>query len=455
MNPDGKNLVAGNLSRGILSLAGPMLASAVLQHVQSLIDLFWVGRLGSESVAGVALAGVVMMAVFPVIMGISTGTLALVSRAVGAGRIEDASATVRQSLLLAGIMGILAGIAGFIWAGDLCALLVGSATAASSNAHELAAQYLRISFLGSITVFLLFTASSVFQAAGRVAVPMAAMAISNIVNMILDPILIYGLAGFPKLGVNGAALATVLAQAAGAAMVVMLLCRGRAGFHAQMLPIRVDVALMWRIGRIGLPSTGQLLSRNLMAMALMSLVGRCGTAALAGYGIGTRFHMMALMPAFAFGNAVAPIVGQNLGAGKPERAAAAAWIGLGSATAVMAVIATCLFLFAAPLVRIFDASPAVVAVGGDYLRIVSPFYVFSMAGIVLGRALQGAGDTIPPMILTLVSLWGLQVPLAVALSRAIEPATRGIWWAIGIAVTAHGCLTAAWFMRGKWKHKRI
>ncbi len=455
MNGKKNNLVSGNLTQGILSLAGPMLASAVLQHAQSLVDLFWVGRLGSESVAAVALAGVVLMALFPVVMGISTGTLALVARAVGAERVQDASAVVRQSILLAGLMGIVAGVAGWIWAGGLCAILVGSATAGSSHAHLLAASYLRISFLGSITIFFFFTVSSVFHAAGRVAVPMWAMAISNVVNIILDPLLIYGLLGFPRLGVSGAALATVVSQAVGAIMVGMPLVKGRVGFRAQLFPLRLDIPLMWRIARIGLPSMGQLLSRNLMAMALMSLVGRCGTAALAGYGIGTRFHIIALMPAFAFGNAVAPIVGQNLGAGKPERASAAAWLASGFATAVMAVIAVCFFFFARPLVRIFDASPAVVDVGGDYLKIVSPFYVFSITAIVLGRALQGAGDTIPPMILTLVSLWGLQVPLAVALSRVVRPPTRGIWWAIAIAVTVHGILVASWFLQGKWKHKRV
>ena len=443
-------LTSGNVLSCLLKLAGPMFASTMLQNLQSLIDLFWVGKLGSNSVAALAMSGTILMLLFPIVMGAATGTVAMVSRFVGARQLDKASDTAGQSLLVALLIGIATGLLGWFFADDLCRLL-----GADESVTRLARDYLGISFLGCFTVFVLFIGNSALQGAGNTMLPMFAMLLANIINIVLDPILIYGLLGFPRLEVSGAAWATVISQTVAAMLVVAFLSRGISGLHVRFTRWRFQPALIWTLIRIGIPSSGQMLSRGLMSMILMRIVALCGTAAIAGYGIGLRFHMIILMPAFVLGNAAATMVGQNLGAEKPDRARAAAWLATGIDEVIMVASAALMLAFAPAFVRWFDPNPEVVQMGSDYLRTVSPFYVFTALAIVLGRALDGAGQTMATMIFTIITLWGLQVPLALFMSRATQPATQGIWWAIAIAVTAHGLMVTGWFLTGRWKTRTV
>jgi len=444
-------LLSGGIADGLLRLSWPMFVSALLQHCQSLIDLFWVGRLGSAAVAAVAIAGTVLMLLFPLVMGVSVGTVAMVSRAVGAGDLKAAGAAAWQSLLLAACCGLATGLAGAATAAGVCRLLGADATVA-----PLATGYLQVTFAGSFTVFLLFIASSALQGAGDTVTPMKAMVLATVLNFVLDPILIFGLGGIPRLGVAGAALATVLAQAIAAADLLTPLFRGRmTGFHLDAEARRLQPLLAWRLLWIGLPSSGQMLLRSLMSLVLMRIVAGAGTAAVAAYGIGMRYHMIVLAPAFILGNAAATMVGQNLGAGDPGRARRAAWTATGLDLALMAAAAVLFAVAARPLIALFDPSPEVVGIGTAYLRTVSPFYLFTALAIVLGRALMGAGDTVGPMVCTLIGLWGVQVPLAVWLSRILTPSTQGVWWAIAVAVTIHGLLVAAWFETGRWQKCQV
>lgn len=444
------DLTTGKIFTCLLKLAGPMFASAMLQNLQSLIDLFWVGKLGSNAVAALAMSGTILMLLFPIVMGAATGTVAMVSRFVGAGRLDEASDTTGQSLLVALLLGVVTGLAGWFCSDALCRLL-----GADESVTRLARDYLNISFLGCFTVFVLFIGNSALQAAGNTMLPMFAMLLANIINIILDPVLIYGLLGFPEMGVRGAAWATVIAQAVAAGLIVVFLSRGVSGLHVHARRWRFQPILVWTLMRIGIPSSGQMFSRGLMALILMRIVALCGTAAIAGYGIGMRFHMIILMPAFVLGNAAATMVGQNLGAGRPDRSKSAAWLATGIDVVIMAASAALMLAFAPPFVRLFDANPEVVRVGAGYLRTVSPFYVFTALAIVLGRALDGAGQTMATMIFTVTSLWGVQVPLALFLSRATQPATQGIWWAIAIALTVHGLMVTGWFLAGRWKTRPV
>ncbi|MDD5676967.1 MAG: MATE family efflux transporter [Kiritimatiellae bacterium] len=440
------DLTTGPILKSLMKLAGPMFAGAMLQNFQSLINLFWVGKLGSDAVAALAMSGTILMLLFPIVMGAATGTVAMVSRFAGAGQLDEASDTAGQSLLVALLIGVATGVIGWFFAGDLCRLL-----GADETVTRLARDYLDISFIGCFTVFVLFIGNSALQGVGNTMLPMFAMLLANVINIVLDPVLIYGLLGFPRLEVRGAAWATVISQAIAASLVVGYLLRGVSGLHVRASQWRLQPTLVWTLMRIGIPSSGQMLSRGLMALILMRIVALCGTAAIAGYGIGLRFHMIILMPAFVLGNAAATMVGQNLGAGRPDRSRSAAWLATGMDVAIMAISAAVIIVFAPPFVRLFDDNPEVVSVGANYLRTVSPFYIFVALAIVLGRALDGAGQTMATMIFTVISLWGLQVPLAFFLSRIIHPATQGIWWAIGIAIMVHALLVTGWFLTGRWK----
>ena len=436
--------------QGIGRLAMPMFVGAILQNVQNLIDLFWVGSLGSTAVASVAMAGTIMMVLFPMLMGIAMGTVALVARCIGAGRREEASAVAGQSLMLALIFGGLAAIAGWYVSDPLFHLLRAAPDVVTNGG-----MFLRISLLGSVTVFVLFIGNAALQGAGDTVTPMLIMAVSNVLNILLEPIFIFGFGPMPGLGVKGAALATILAQAAAASVSVYVLFSGRARLHMHWKYWKPNLNLSWRILRVGIPGSGQMLSRSLMGAVLMGIVAGCGTAAVAAYGIGLRFHMIILMPAFALGGAGATMVGQNLGAGHPDRANHAAWMAAGLGVIFMAVSAAIIMGVAPGLIRVFNKEPEVIQIGARYLRTVSPFYIFAALAIALGRALNGAGDSLAPMICTVLALWGLQVPLAMLLSRLWQPPTQGIWWAIVIAMTVHGLLVAGWFATGRWRHQRV
>jgi putative MATE family efflux protein len=384
-------------------------------------------------------------------MGMSTGTVALVARSIGAGRPAEASAIAAQSLVAAAAFGVAAGAVGALFAEPLCRLM-----GAGPAVAQLGADYLRVSFLGGCTMFLLFIASSILQAAGTAMIPMYAMLLANALNLVLDPVLIFGWLGLPRMGVTGAAVATVISQAVAAAGLALVIARGHSGIRiAPHLREGIRFDVLWRLLRVGIPSSGQMLSRSLMSAVLMRIVAASGTAAVAGYGIGCRFHMLVLMPAFALGNATAPIVGQCLGAGRPGRARHTAWLATGIDALIMAASAAVLMACAAPLIRVFDDNPDVVAVGARYLLIVSPFHIFAALSVVLGRALQGAGDTVAPMVATIVGLWGLQVPLALLFSHWFAAPTDGIWWSVAVTLSVNGATMAGWFMTGRWQAKRV
>lgn len=436
------SLISGNLTKGVFKLAGPMFVSAILQNVQSLIDLFWVGRLGSQPVAALGIGVTLLMMLFPIAMGISTGTVALVSQLCGAGRHEDASEVAGQSLSLGLVMGAVTGLVGWFFAGKMCLLLGGSAEIA-----EIGGKYLRIYFIGSFSIFVLIMGNSILQGSGNTVLPMIALLLANILNIILDPILIFGIFGCPKLGVQGAAMAAVISDVIAASLVVGFLTRGVGRVRVRPAQWRIRPAMAMSILRIGMPASGQLFARTLMQVVLIKVVAFYGTAAIAAYSIGMRIHQISLMPAFALGNASATMMGQNLGAGKPERARNAAWVATVIDVGIMLALSVIFVAFAPLFIAIFDKNPEVVRIGSHYLMTVSPFYIFTAFAIVLGRALSGAGRTMATMVITIVALWGIQVPLAIILSRVFGMNTQGVWWAISIANTIHGLLIMWWFVR--------
>jgi putative MATE family efflux protein len=417
-----------------------MFVSAILQNAQSLIDLFWVGRLGSQAVAALGISVTILMLLFPVAIGISAGTVALVSQYVGAGRGKDASDVAGQSLLLALVMGLATGAIGWFFSDEMCRLLGGSPEVA-----RLGAEYLQIYFLGSFTVFILFMGNSAMQGAGNTVIPMIALLLANLLNIVLDPILIFGWLGFPRFEVRGAAIAAVTSEVIAAGLVVVLLSKGVGEIRVRIHQLRFRWDIVKKILQIGVPSSGQLFFRSLMAVVLMRIVAFFGTAAIAAYSIGLRIHQISLLPAFTLGNAAATMMGQNLGAGKPGRARQAAWVATFIDLGIMVVLMVVFLVFAPVLIRIFEDSPEVVRTGSHYLWTVSPFYIFTAFAIVLGRALGGAGRTLATMIITIICLWGIQIPLAFLFSRTLGMGTQGIWWSIAVANTVHGLLITWWF----------
>lgn len=441
-------ITSGHLLAGLFSLATPMLIQALLQNLQNIIDLYFVGGLGNSAVAAVSASGTLLFVLTPVMMGASVGIIALVSRFIGQGDHAQACRTAGQTLTIAAFFGLLLAVVGWNYTPHLFRMMN---TPEDVIADGLS--YLQISLFFSFTMFILFLGNAAMQGGGDAWTPMLIMAISNVINIVLDPLLIYGPWIFPRLGVAGAAWATVIAQFTAAVTSMLWLLSGRLHLKLSLRDLLPNGNLCWRITKIGLPGAGQMLLRSLMNATMFRIVSPFGTSALAGYSVSTRLNMMVLMPAFSFGNASATMVGQNLGAGRPDRAARAAWAAVFIEACIMVVVSV-LLIFQAPFfLKIFLNESEAIRIGSEYFHVEAPFYIFSAVSIVLSRAMGGAGASLAPFLINAFSLWGLQVPLAYALSARFG--TIGIWAAMATTQVIHGLLVGGWFMLGRWKHKKV
>lgn len=440
------SLVSGSVSRHLLRLSVPLLLSAALNSIQELIDLYWVSGLGVNAIASLAVAGPVLMQLFPVAMGIAMGMMSLMSRAVGAGRHADAARIGGRAIVLSVVGGLIVGAIGWYYSPTFCGW-----THAPPEVASLAAGYLRIAFLGTAAIMAFIVSINICTSTGNTVIPMWGMIASNVINFVLAPWFIYGGFSLSPMGVNGAALARTVATACGAGIVIC-----HYNHRPGIAPISwKTLSLHWptsiQILKIGLPVSGQIVARNVMAFVLMGLVSAYGVAALAGYGIAMRFHMLLLMPAFAIGGAAAPIVGQNLGASLPARAVRASWMAVLGYAIILVAVMPSLTVFAPWWVRHFSDDIQVVKIASEYLRIVTPFFFFAGAAIILSRTMSSAGDTFVPMLITIVSLWTVQWPAAVHLPKFMGLQLHGIWWSIALVTALHGILIAWWFVHGKWK----
>ncbi|MDP2939202.1 MAG: MATE family efflux transporter [Candidatus Omnitrophota bacterium] len=444
-----RDLTQGPILKNIVYLAFPLMVSFALNTTQSLIDMFWVGRLGSEAIAAVAMSGTIIMVVVTLFFGISTGTVSLISQNFGAGNLKEVENVAMQSLIVSIIVSLIITIIGFVLSEGLLSLI-----GASQEVILIGTPYLKIIFLGSATMFLLFIGNAILQGVGDTFIPMVLIILANLLNIILDPIFIFGI-GVPRMNTNGAAWATVISQAISCLIIFYLFFNGHSKVHIRIKEFKIDFKIIWQIFKIGVPSSLQMFFRSVMGLAMVGLVASFGTYAVAAYGIGMRLQMVTLMPAFALGAAAATLLGQNLGAGKISRAKDSALIATFLDLIIMLLVGLLFFIFSHEMISFFDKTKTVVAIGSEYLRITAIFYSFIAFGVVLNRALGGAGDTFVPMLITFVSLWLIQIPLAIILAKNSFFGLKGIWWSISIASVINGVLTLLWFIIGKWQKRSL
>jgi len=444
-----RDLTKGSILVNIVYLAFPLMFSYALHTTQSIIDMFWVGRLGSVSIAAVAMSATIIMVLLTLIFGISTGAVALIARNIGAGRKTEADTAASQAIVLSFVSSLLIAIIGFICAGYLLKIL-----GASQEVVLEGTAYLKILFLGGVVMFVLFVSNSLLQGSGDVMTSMISISIANILNIILDPIFIFGI-GVPRMGTKGAALASVISQAIACVFVLYVLLQGRSRVQVCLRGFCVRLKVMLEILRIGIPSSLQMFFRTIMGLVMMNIVSSFGTNAVAAYGIGMRLQMIWLMPALALGATAATLVGQNLGARKIDQARKSALVATGLDLIIMISVGIIFFTFAPGIISIFDKSKEVILIGSRYLRITALFYSFIAFSVVLNRALGGAGDTFVPMLINFVSMWMIQVPLAFILPRFFGLGLNGVWWAVAVAFTVNGLLTLIWFQIGRWKKRKV
>ena len=444
-----RDLTTGSLSKSIWYLALPMIIGHMLQVTFNLADMFWVGRLGPVALAAVAMSGVVMMILITLIVGVNIGTLALVSRFVGAKDMDSADNAAMQSLIIGFTASVIIGIIGFFLTPPMLKLL-----GARGDVLLLGSGYIRIFYAGLAFVFFMFTISAILRGSGDSVTPTVILAIATGINIVLDPLMIFGI-GFPRMGINGAALATVLSFFIGGLIGLEVLLRGRSHIHLKPHHFKIDIETMHRVIKIGIPASTQMIMRGLMGAVLMAIVASFGTFAIASYGVGIRLSMFVLMPGFGFAMAAATMVGQNLGAGHPDRGESSAWLATSYYFIFMVVCAAAFIIFAPQLISIFNRSSDVVGLGIEFLRITSWSFLFIPFGLILGRAIMGAGDTVPHMVITLISLWLFQIPAAYILAKPLGFGLNGVWYAILAASVLQSVLTTTWFKIGLWKRKKV
>ncbi|RMF87100.1 MAG: MATE family efflux transporter [Nitrospinota bacterium] len=443
-------LTEGSLLRSVLRLALPMLLGNFLLNTLNIVDMIFVGKLGPAAIAAVSIGGTLEGLIWTVLVGMGMATTAMVSRYVGAREPHVATQAAVQSLFLAVLFSLVIALIGATAAAHLLRLL-----GAASEVVEVGTGYVAITFIGSFTLILYFVIQSIFRGAGDAVTPMIIMAIIAGLNILLDPLLIFGLWIFPRLGVTGAALATTTARGVGLIVSFYYLFRPQSPLPFARSDLRIRLDLIRRLVTIGFPSSINAALLSLASIILMRIVSAYGTIALAAYGVGLRLDLIAMMPGWALGNSAATLVGQNLGAEKKERAAQSAWLVTGLHVGIMFVLATTFYLFAEPIIAVFNTHPEVIRVGQEYVRIVVLSYPFLALSMVLSRAFGGAGDTISPLVVTSLSLFGLLFPLSLLLPRLWSLGTRGVWMAIAVATVFQGSAMALWFLQGRWKERKV
>jgi len=439
-----------NLNRAIFLLAVPMVLEMVLESLFAVVDVAWVGRLGANAVATVGLTESMLSLVFAVGMGLSLSTTAMVARRIGEKDPEGAAVAAVQSIALGLIVSVAIGVPCALFAPNLLRLM-----GATPEIVSVGSGYTRICLGGSCAVLLLFLNNAIFRGAGDAAIAMRLLWVSNIINFILDPCLIFGLGPFPKLGVTGAALATFSGRSIGVLYQFYRLLKGTERIRVLVSQIRIKLDVLWKLVRVSLTGILQFAIAHTSWIGLVRIVSTFGAAALAGYTIAIRIVIFVILPSWGLSNAAATLVGQNLGANEPDRAEKAVWRTGFYNMIFLGAVGVLFVLFAQPIVRFSISDESVVPLGVACLRIISCGNIGYAYGMVMLQAFNGAGDTITPTIVNFFGFWILEIPLAYGLAVPLHMQSNGAYWAIVVAEGAIAGASALLFKRGKWKVQKI
>ncbi|HET6701258.1 MAG TPA: MATE family efflux transporter [Gemmatimonadaceae bacterium] len=440
---------AGPIGRSIFLLAVPMVLETVMESVFAVVDVFFVSRLGADAVATVGLTESMMVLVYSLAMGLGIGATATVARRIGEQNADGAAHAAAQAILLGLIVSAVLGVLGVALAPTLLRMMGGSPAVIANAA------FMQVMLGANASVLLLFLINAIFRGAGDAAIAMRVLWLANWINIVLGPMLIFGVGPVPELGVVGAAVATSIGRGTGALYAISRLFRPGARVHVQRRHFAFDPALMWQMIRLSGSGTFQILVGTASWIGLIRVISSFGSAALAGYTIGIRVIIFALLPSWGLSNAAATMVGQALGAKKPERAERAVWIAARYNLVFLGTIGLLFVLFARAIVSLFTSDLAVAPYAVDCLRIVALGFLFYAYGMVITSSFNGAGDTWTPTWLNLVVFWLWEIPLAYALAVVLDMGPRGVFVSITVAYSTLAVLSAWLFRKGRWKTRVV
>jgi len=440
----------GPIGRSVFLLAVPMVLEMALESVFAVTDVFFVARLGADAVATVGLTESMLAVVYALAMGLGIGVTATVARRIGERDVDGAARAAVQAIVLATAGAAVLGIAGAILAPRLLALM-----GASPAVIAVGSGYARVMLGGEVTIILLFVVNAVFRGAGDAAIAMRVLWLANAINIVLGPCLIFGLGPFPTLGVTGAAIATTVGRGTGALFALVRLVRPGSRVPVGRRHLAVDLPAMGRLVRLSAAGVVQALVGTASWIGLVRIVATFGSEALAGYTIGIRVVVFALLPSWGLSNAAATMVGQALGADDPTRAERAVWKTGAYNALFLGATGLAFVLFARPIVSLFSTDPAVVAYGTDCLRVLAYGFPLYAYGMVLTQAFNGAGDTLTPTWINVGVFWVWEIPLAYALALPLALGVHGVFVAVTIAFSTLAVVSAGLFRRGRWRTRTV
>lgn len=434
------------LRKAIFLLAVPMILELVMESTFAIVDIYFVGKLGASAVATVGLTETYLFLLYSLAMGLATAVTAIIARRTGEKKSEDAGRAAIQSIFIGVLCSIPFAIAGIFFAKELLALM-GADAWSVDNGYR----YTQWMLGGNVVIVLLFVINAIFRGAGDAAIAMRVLWIANIINMVLDPLLIFGLGPFPAFGIEGAALATTTGRAVGVMIQLWTLFHGAKHIRILHSYLRWDAKVLLHIMKTSLGGVGQMIVGMTSWIFLVRILANVGSDAVAGSTIALRIMMFTMMPAWGLSNAAATLVGQNLGAGNPERAESAVWkIGFCN-MAFLICVAAVYFLYNRELMALFTDDSRVIAIGAEWLRILSYSYFVYGWWMVSVQAFNGAGDTNTPTKINFVFFWLIQIPLCYFLAINLEWEHMGVFWGVFFSETSVGLFTLWLFSRGGWK----
>ena len=437
---------SGSIRRAVLLLAIPMMLEMAMESIFAITDIYFVSGLGADAVATVGLTEAVITLLYAIAVGLSMSVTAMVSRRIGEQNQEGAAIVAGQTIWIGLFVAVVVGAMGIAFGEDILRFM-----GASHAVIEQGSSYTTIMLGGSITIIYLFLFNAIFRGAGNATVAMKSLWLANGINIILDPCLIYGIGPFPEMGLTGAAIATNIGRGIGVLYQLYHLFDDSTRVKVQVHHLRVATKTMFKLLRLSVGGVGQFLIATASWVVLMKIVAPFGSAAIAGYTIAIRVIDMTFLPAWGMSNAASTLVGQNLGAGKPERAEQSVWKTAQYSTIFLVGVAIPFIIFAEQLVSIFSSDPIVIGYGSDCLRYISYGYGFFAMSMVLTQAFNGAGDTMTPTVINLFCFWMLQIPLAYSLAIIFEIGPQGVFISITVAESLVAFIAYFVFRRGRWK----
>jgi putative MATE family efflux protein len=440
------NFTSGSINRAIFLLAVPMILEMVMESLFAVVDVFFVARIGTEAVATVGLTESVLTLVYSIAIGMSMAATALVSRRVGENNPREAGQAIGQVILISLLAAVVLGLPGFLFAEDVLRLMGGSERLIQNGVG-----FTRVIFASSPAIVLLYTLSGCLRGAGMASVAMRSLWLANGVNILLCPILIFGWGPFPELGVMGSAVATTTGRSLGALYQLYMLTRRSGIVELRSSDLTPNAGVIRNLLGLAAGGTAQFLIGSASWVFLTRLVSTFGSDAVAGYTIAIRVLIFTILPSWGLANAAATLVGQNLGAGHPDRAEISAWRAAVGNMVFLVLVGIGFYSFAPEIIGLFDKHPPVVAVAVQCLKIFCLGYVAFAYGMVLTQALNGAGDTRTPTLMNIICFWVIEIPLAYLLAQSLNWGPQGVFWSVAISETLLAIMAILVFRRGRWK----